>query len=221
MKIALLGKGKTGAEVLKLEPNVTVFDSKEKPKLESLSGHDIIISFLPGHVFSEYIPLLIESKIPVITGSTGFDWPQDINKNLVHNKLSWIYAHNFSLGMNVVKKMIETLSKATKLFPDSTFKIHEIHHTKKHDAPSGTAISFEKWLGHKAEITSARTGDVIGEHELTFECDDEVITLNHSAKDRSIFARGALWAAKIMNEDSNIPLGLNSFNDIVKNKLEL
>jgi 4-hydroxy-tetrahydrodipicolinate reductase len=221
MKIALLGKGKTGAEVLKLDPNVTVFDSKDKPKLESLSGHDIIISFLPGPVFSEYIQLLIESKIPVITGSTGFDWPKDIDKTLINNKLSWIYAHNFSLGMNIVKKMIETLSKATELFPDSTFKIHEIHHTKKQDAPSGTAISFEKWLGHKAEITSSRTGDVIGDHELTFECDDEVITLNHSAKDRSIFARGALWAAQIMNEDSNIPLGLNSFNEIVKNKLKL
>jgi 4-hydroxy-tetrahydrodipicolinate reductase len=221
MKIALLGKGKTGAEVLKLKSNVTVFDSKRKPNFESLAGHDIIISFLPGPIFLEYIPLLVDTKIPVITGSTGFSWPEDIDNILIKNEISWIYTHNFSLGINIVKRMIETLSKAANLFDDSTFKIHEIHHTNKQDAPSGTAISFEKWLGHKTEITSERTGDIVGIHELSFESADEVITLKHTAKDRSIFARGALWASKIINENKDIPFGLTTFNDLVKNKLKL
>ena len=117
--------------------------------------------------------------------------------------------------------MIETLSKAADLFDDSTFKIHEIHHTNKQDAPSGTAISFEKWLGHKTEITSERAGDIVGIHELSFESADEVITLKHTAKDRSIFARGALWASKIINENKDIPFGRTTFNDLVKNKLKL
>jgi 4-hydroxy-tetrahydrodipicolinate reductase len=221
MKIALLGKGKTGSEVLKLDSSITVFDSTNTPTSKNLQGHDVIISFLPGPIFSQYIPLLIETKIPVVTGSTGFDWPKDFSSILAEENLSWIYTNNFSLGMNIVKKMIETLSKAAGLFEDTSFSIHEIHHTKKQDAPSGTAISFEKWLGEKAKITSERTGDVVGVHELTFECADEKITLNHTAKDRSIFARGALWAAKIIKEDSDIPKGLNTFNDIVKTKLEL
>lgn len=221
MKIALLGKGKTGSEVIKLDQSVTIFDSTNAPTLSKLKGHDVIISFLPGPVFKEYIPLLLESKIPVVTGSTGFEWPTNLDDNLKEAGLKWIKAHNFSLGMNIVKKMIETLSKATELFEKHSFKIHEIHHTKKQDAPSGTAISFENWLGHKTQITSERVGDVVGIHELKFESEDEIITIKHDAKDRSIFARGAIWAAKILVNDKDVPFGLLSFNDVVQKKLNL
>ncbi len=117
--------------------------------------------------------------------------------------------------------MIETLAKAQDLFNQSSYSIHEVHHTQKMDAPSGTAISFDNWLGDniEAKISSERTGDIIGEHELTFECEDEKITLKHEAKDRSIFARGSLWAADILSKNENIPYGLNTFHGIVMNKL--
>lgn len=221
MKIALLGKGKTGTEVYNLNQTCTIFDSSNPATFNSLKGHDVIISFLPGPVFKDYIPLLLETKIPVVTGSTGFEWPEDFDQNLKENKLKWIYAHNFSLGMNLVKNMIETLSKASQLFDEYDFSIHEIHHTKKLDAPSGTAISFKNWLGLEANITHERIGDVVGEHELTFDCPDEKIVLKHSAKKRSIFARGSLWAAKLIISDNSIPYGLNHFNNIVNNHLKI
>jgi len=226
MKIALLGKGKTGSKVIDFASKnsgitLTVFDSKTPITCESLEGHNIVISFIPGDAFKKLIPCLIECNLPVVTGSTGFEWPNDINEKLKEEKLKWIYAHNFSLGINIVKEMIETLAKAKDLFTSSSYSIHETHHTDKKDAPSGTAISFDQWLGYgiDAKITSERTGDVIGEHELSFECEDEKITLKHEAKDRSIFARGAIWAADILLEDETIPTGLNTFHNVVMNKL--
>lgn len=86
MKIALLGKGKTGGKVLELlvEGNIphTVFDSKNQPTLENLKGHDVVISFLSGEVFKEYMPLLLDSTLPVVTGSTGMQRPSDFDKKL-------------------------------------------------------------------------------------------------------------------------------------------
>ena len=221
MKIALLGNGKTGQYVQSINPNVLVFNSKKQPTLENLEEVDVIISFLPGEIFLSYIPLLIQSKKPVITGSTGFEWPTETNDILKQNKLKWIYASNFSVGVNIVKNMIETLSKASELFEDSSFSINEIHHTKKLDAPSGTAISFQKWLDKPAKINSERTGDVIGEHKLIFSTKEESISISHSAHDRSLFAKGALWATKTLIEDSTIPYGLNNFNNIVSKHLNI
>ena len=90
MKIALLGKGKTGGKVLEIlqEQKIphTVFDSKNIPTLEKLKGHDVIISFFSGEVFGDYVPLLIESRIPVVTGSTGYKWPAQFNEKLIDNK---------------------------------------------------------------------------------------------------------------------------------------
>lgn len=221
MKIALLGKGKTGKEVLKINSACVVFDTTNTPTFEKLKKFDVIISFLPGNSFEKYIPMLVETGIPVVTGSTGLNWPVNFDDLLKEKNIKWVYAHNFSLGMNLVKSMIETLSKATQLFDDYTFNIHEVHHTQKLDAPSGTALSFKQWLNKDVEITHERIGDVVGEHEITFDCEDETIKLNHSAKDRSIFARGALWAAKLIVTDKSITPGLNHFNNIVNKHLNI
>lgn len=220
MKVAVLGKGKTGNKVIeKLGAHEhTVFDSTNPPTVENLKGHDVIISFLPGEPFLNYIDILINSKIPVVTGSTGFDWPSDTDSKLKANKTPWIRAHNFSLGMNLVHQMIKVLAKAEKLFEKPNYKIHEVHHIMKVDAPSGTAISWQEWSEHKCDITSARTGDIVGDHKLTLETPNEDIIVQHQAKDRGIFAAGALWSAeKILN--SNVPAGLNDFSEIAIKEL--
>lgn len=219
MKIALLGKGKTGGKVLEKFPNATVFDSKHQPTCENLQGHDVIISFLPGEAFLQYIPLLIESKIPVVTGSTGFTWPKDIQQSLSNNNVAWIHATNFSLGMNLIRQMIGILSKAQDLFSDVEFKIHEIHHTKKLDAPSGTALSWKEWLKNDCQISSERTGDVVGTHELTMKTQNESIFLRHEALDRGIFAEGAIWAAKYLTTTNKVSKGLNPFADVILKEL--
>ena len=73
MKIALLGAGKTGGKVSELHENTVIFNQSNKLTLEKLTECDVVVSFLPGDAFVEYIDVLIESKLRVVTGSTGFD----------------------------------------------------------------------------------------------------------------------------------------------------
>ncbi len=222
MKVALVGAGKTGKYVCKLHNPVEVFHSRRLPDLESLKSCDVIISFLPGPAFESYIPLFIESSLPLITGSTGIKFGSELARELEEKKLKWILASNFSLGMNLIHEMILTFGKADKLFEDYSFKIHEVHHTKKLDAPSGTALSWKKWLGpcgEKTSVTYEREGDVIGFHKLTLCMKNEEITLSHKALDRSIFAKGALWAAHRVLTDSKIKVGLNRFSRITREEV--
>jgi 4-hydroxy-tetrahydrodipicolinate reductase len=218
VKIALLGKGKTGSKVLENKSHqVIAFDSKNPPTFEKLETFDVIISFLPGEAFRSYIPLLVETKLPVVTGSTGFEWPPQLEQTLKDKNLSWIYASNFSLGVAVVKQLLNKLSGATRLFPQHQTSIHEIHHTQKKDAPSGTALSMQQWMDESCAMTSERTGDVIGFHELTFDTGSERIKISHEALDRKLFADGAIWAAEYLFKNKNP--GLHSFQDIIERTL--
>lgn len=220
MKIALIGNGKTGHHVEKIcKDEITIFNSKNPPDIESLLQHDVILSFLPGDAFKGYIPLFLKAKIPLLTGSTGFAWPDDINQSLQEKKLTWVHAANFSLGMILIKQMIEILSKSSQLFSKYSFSIEETHHTEKLDAPSGTAIKWSKWLGDEAKISSKREGDVVGIHALTLTTKSEEIALKHSALDRSLFAEGALWGAKELLKNRLAP-GLHNFEDLVQNILK-
>lgn len=220
LKIALLGKGKTGGRVLDLmiEHKIphTVFDSKNHPTVENLKGHDVIISFLSGEIFKGYMPVLTESKIPVVTGSTGMEWPENFDKTLKEKNLKWIYATNFSLGMNLVHQMILILKEAGSILSDYSFSMHEVHHTKKLDSPSGTALTWKKWVGHEFPITSERLGDVAGIHELKLKTPTEEISIKHEALDRRIFAEGALYAAKKIN---SLTPGLHLFQEVVQKEL--
>lgn len=221
MKLALLGKGKTGGKVLDIVPGdmtVEVFDRTNHPTFEKLSRCDVILSFLPGDAFAELIPVLLESKKPVVTGSTGFKWPEGFDKTLREKNISWIYATNFSLGVVVLKQLIERLNKVSHLFSEKTLSIHEVHHTKKLDAPSGTALSMKEWLKGDCEVTSERTGDVVGLHTLTLETPSEIIRLEHEAKNRTLFAEGAVWATKMIAKTEP---GLHSFQKVVENHLSL
>lgn len=220
MKIALLGAGKTGGEVLNLHENTIKFDTQNPPTIEKLSACDVIISFLPGDAFLKYIPLLIESKKPVVSGSTGMEWPSDIDAQLKSSHLTWIKSHNFSLGMNVVRLMIQKMSLLNKLFDNGEFTIHDIHHVHKKDSPSGTALSWKEWLASDCEITAERTGDVVGYHHIKFNSPEEEITLIHEAKNRAIFARGALFGAKLLTENQ-LDHGLLDFNAVIKDFLKI
>ena len=123
--------------------------------------------------------------------------------------------------MNLVKSMIEILAKATELYPKAQFSIHDIHHTQKLDSPSGTAISWKKWLNQEAKITAERTGDVVGYHHLEMESEVEKIKITHEAKDRAIFASGAIWAAQQIVASPEKYKGLINFDNLVKDILDI
>ena len=223
MNVALLGSGKTGRAICELHDAVSVFNTQCPPSLEALKKSEVVISFLPGQVFKDYIPLLVESRLPVVTGSTGGDWRErTLASRLKRRKLKWIWASNFSLGMTLVREMIRALSGANRIFQDYFLELYEVHHTEKLDSPSGTALSWKEWLGpcgENLEINSDRKEDVVGIHELTFATDTEEILLTHEAKDRSVFAEGALWSAKKIVKDKKIGFGLHHFSEIMQMEL--
>ncbi|MCK5882337.1 MAG: hypothetical protein KAG61_01505 [Bacteriovoracaceae bacterium] len=221
MKVALIGSGKTGGKVLDLLPreDVTVFNESNPVTTEALAGIDIAICFIPGDQFLSIAPILIAAKIPVVTGSTGVEFPHSLKNEVKKNELKWIHGHNFALGMNLIHQMIKVLSKADKLFEQKSFHIHEVHHTQKLDSPSGTAISWGDWLGEKCTISSDRIGDVIGDHTIELKTETEAISLSHRALDRKVFAKGALWAANKLLTDNSIPTGISRFEDIARGEL--
>lgn len=221
MKYAVIGKGKTGSHVIDLlkKRNLSfeIFDSTNSPTVENLKNFDVAICFVNGPVFESLIPILLESKISVVTGATGLEFDSKISNQVTEAGSKWIKASNFSIGMNLIHKMIsESLSKASKLFDEYDFNIHEVHHTKKLDAPSGTAIKWQDWSGEKIDITHDRTGDVVGDHTITLSTNNEKITLRHEALDRSIFASGALKACELLNE---VGVGLHDFEEITLKKI--
>ncbi len=202
------------------DKDVTGFDESNPPTLEALQEHDVAISFLPGPALLQHLDLLIESGLPLATGSTGFEWPADTDARLKQKGVAWITASNFSLGMNLIYGMIQVLGKAPLIYDNFDFKLHEIHHIHKKDQPSGTSLSWQRWLGQNVDITSARDGDNPGDHKLTLVTDYEDISIQHQAKDRRVFAGGAIWTAKKLHA-GRIEPGLHNLQDIMKKELNI
>jgi 4-hydroxy-tetrahydrodipicolinate reductase len=200
MKIAVIGTGKTGGHLIDLIPSeqlVGPFNSKNPATVEKLQEADVVICFVTGEVFLELCPLLIESKKPVLTGATGFEWPSDVVEQLHSHDLRWLHATNFSMGVQLMKPLIQSLSQwAPELLDQGKITMTEWHHTKKVDAPSGTALTLKEWLDQDVPIESVREGDIVGIHTVCIETPYEKIDLTHTAKDRKLFASGAINLAR-------------------------
>lgn len=216
MKISVIGTGKTGSKVVEMlgDRLVYAFDEENLPTLEKLRESDALIIFVPGIAVPEILDLVLESGIPAAWGSTGFEWPEDLDQRVRDNRTKWVLANNFSLGMNVIRHAIQTISAGSSILDNPQFHIHEVHHVHKKDAPSGTAISWKNWLDKPVNVSSAREGDVNGIHELTVNTEREKITLNHEALDRSIFAEGAIWAAEQLVNNLNLSDGVHTFGEL-------
>ncbi len=216
MKISVIGTGKTGSKVVEmLGKNLAyAFDEANPPTLEKLKESDAVIVFVPGDAVTDIFDLVVESGISAAWGSTGFNWPEDLDEKVKAAQAKWVLATNFSLGMNIIRNAIRKISEGSDILNNPQFSIHEVHHIHKKDAPSGTALSWKEWLAKDAEITSAREGDVNGIHELTVRTSTEEIKLRHEALDRSLFAEGAIWAAEQLINQQNIADGVYTFDQL-------
>ncbi|MBO6621597.1 MAG: hypothetical protein JJ892_00760 [Balneola sp.] len=216
MKISIIGTGKTGSKVVDmLGDNLAyAFDESNPPTVEKLKESDAVIIFVPGEAVTNILPIVLDSGIPAAWGSTGFAWPEDLEDKVRKVETKWVLATNFSLGMNIIRNAIEAISTGSEILKDPEFKIHEVHHIHKKDAPSGTALSWKEWLAKDAEVSSAREGDVNGIHELTVSTANEEITLKHDAKDRALFAEGAIWAVEQLINNQNLTNGIYTFGQL-------
>ena len=214
MKVAVIGRGKTGSAVitgLGSQQIQDIYHSTNPVTVDKLQGADVAIVFVPGMHFAKILPILIKSNISVVCGVTGFDWPERWQQQLSQ---PWICAHNFSLAMYFVRQCLGMLGKIDKIVPQATFALSETHHLDKVDVPSGTALHWRDWLGQDCEIKAKRAADVKGFHELVIHLPFETITLNHHTKDRQLFAQGAIWAARYL-QTHELPKGSYDFYQIL------
>lgn len=222
LNIAVIGNGRTGSAVVELIEQSTVaslagvFDQDNPVSAQALQGVDVAIVFVPPTAMGDIVPVLLESGVHVVCGTTGYHWSRALWAQINNSQSRWVLSHNFSLGMNLVRRCLQILGQSPLLYGQPSYRISETHHTNKLDAPSGTAISWRDWLGHDCDIESIREGDVKGLHQLFVETEFEQIEIRHEAKDRALFAQGALWAAANL---SNVPFGAHPFSALVDNHL--
>ena len=226
MKIVLFGYGKMGKEVEKiaLERGHEVILKIEEDEEYDISEADVAIDFsVPKAAFNN-ITSCFKKNIPVISGTTG--WLEDYEKAITickKNNGSFIYASNFSIGVNLFFELNKKLSRIMNSNNNYTPSIEEIHHTKKLDAPSGTAItiaeqtiknsSIKEWClqTNRAKvdkeiipISSKRIKDVPGTHIVTYESRIDSIEIKHTAHNRKGFAHGAIIAAEWLINKSGV-----------------
>ncbi|MBT3611603.1 MAG: 4-hydroxy-tetrahydrodipicolinate reductase [Flavobacteriales bacterium] len=213
MKIAILGNGRMGKRIseLAIERGYTIIcnSSSEKPATNlNLSNADVAIDFSTPTTAFENISHAINSGIPVVSGTTG--WLKnlaEIEALCKTKKGAFLYASNFSLGMNIFFEINKTLAKLMKN-QNYGSSLHEIHHTKKLDSPSGTAKilgeQMDNILANSTPISSERIGDIPGKHIINYSSKVDEIEIKHTAKNRDGFAMGAIIAAEWIQNKKGI-----------------
>lgn len=209
-RIAVIGDGKMGKAIrdLAVEKGWEVSailgerESRNGAGISaiSLGKPDVAVEFTQPDAAVANILATLRSRIPIVVGTTGwYESLSDVASAARENETPLLWAPNFSLGVNVMIELARFAGSLMRRLDDFDAHIVETHHTKKKDAPSGTAIAIGNAagdaLGRAVPITSVRTGSVPGTHELVFDGSFEQLSITHLARDRRVFAEGALRAA--------------------------
>ena len=229
MKIALIGYGKMGKAieeialqrghtiVLKInEENLTDFTK------ENMARADVAIEFTGPESALENIRQSLEMDIPTVSGSTGWtEKIEDINKLVTSRNGSFLYASNFSVGVNIFFEVNKRLASLMAPHKEYEVILEETHHTQKKDAPSGTAITLAEQVLHEIkrkkqwvnelsdntddlEIISQRIDPAPGTHSVKYSSAIDTIEIIHTAHNRQGFALGAVIAAEFIRNKKGI-----------------
>ena len=205
MNLLVLGRGKTGSLVEEVAAGrshkVSSLSGNENAGASALTkdflrGFDCVIDFTtPASVIPNIIACTQANKNMVV-GTTGwYDKLPKIKELVEHSGSGFVYASNFSIGVNVFFEIAAAAAAALK--QGYAARIVERHHEYKKDAPSGTAVTIKQILGSDdVEITSIREGDVVGQHVIMLDSPNDTMMLVHDAKSRRGFAEGAVIAAE-------------------------
>lgn len=224
MKIALVGYGKMGQiidEIAQSRGHQVVARLNESPTLDNLNQSDMVIEFSSPESAFENIKFCLENQIPVVCGTTGWlDKKEEIEQICFKHHSAFLYASNFSLGVNLFFALNEKLAELMKPFQENySCQLEEIHHIHKLDAPSGTAISlaqgiitnsdFETWKldetnGRQLGIKAIREGEVPGTHSVSYRSEVDEIEIKHQAFNRNGFALGAVIAAEWIQDKKGV-----------------
>ncbi len=227
MNLGLIGYGKMGKEVeaVAKEKGITIAAILEIGDnaggrgitRETLKGVDVCIDFSsPASVIANIEAVAACGK-NLVVGTTGwYDRIDYVRKLVKEKKIGFLYAANFSLGINLFSQIMMDACHLVDRYAEYDVAMTEVHHRGKTDSPSGTALSLGALLlqsmkrkselltetshaalkSHQLHITSTRVGGVTGKHSVIFDSESDSIELIHTAKNRLGFARGAIVAAE-------------------------
>jgi 4-hydroxy-tetrahydrodipicolinate reductase len=167
----------------------------------SLGGADVALEFSVPGAAAHNVRACLAARCPVVSGTTGWaDELPAVADEVAAQGGAMLWAANFSIGVNLFVEVARRAGELMSRAPSFDVHLTEVHHSAKIDAPSGTArliaAAVAESAGSPVPITSVRTGFVPGTHTLTFDAAFEQVTLEHVARDRQLFADGALLAAR-------------------------
>lgn len=224
MRIALFGYGKMGKTIerLALERGHSIIAKIDKNIEEGdFADADVAIDFsIPTEAFNN-ITKCFNQNIPIVSGTTG--WLEKFEEATLmckEKKGAFIYASNYSLGVNLFFELNEKLAKMMARFDEYKIRMEEIHHTQKLDAPSGTAITLAEGIidnstknswgldvtksNDEIPIVAKRIENVPGTHTIVYDSIVDEIEIKHTAKNRDGFALGAIIAAEWLQDKKGI-----------------
>ena len=210
MKLALIGYGAMGQLVEQLataagdEVGVKLTSQDSDQGVDEIAAmlrrHDVAIDFSLGPMVLKNVEACALAGVPLVEGTTG--WKDQENRAweiVAEHNGALVYGANFSIGVNVFYRLVRNAAKLFSGLDQYEAFIEEQHHSRKRDAPSGTALQLKKVMAEfvKAEIpiASTRAGHIPGTHRVGFDSASDQITLTHTARSREGFAAGALLAA--------------------------
>ena len=207
-----------------------IMDSINKVNVDA----DVVIDFSSVEAADTLLDFIEQKKIPAVICTTGLSEAQIDRINELSSVSPILRSANMSLGINILSKVLAEVAPTLKK-AGFDIEIVEAHHRRKLDAPSGTALlladsinssmdekleytydrsdSHEKRREDEIGISSVRGGTIVGDHDVIFAGEDEVISFNHRAYSRKIFANGAIAAARFLIGKSN---GLYDMSDVIK-----
>jgi 4-hydroxy-tetrahydrodipicolinate reductase len=227
MKIALVGYGKMGRaiepialsrghQIVTIDPHTEDAEWKSINE-KSLSGVDVAIEFTAPEVALENIQALLQHRISVVVGTTGWlDSLEAVEKSCLDAGCGLVFGSNFSVGVNLFSRVLRVCAQMMNALPEYDVSGFEAHHMHKKDTPSGTALSLSDILLEEIDrketlqidplqreikpeelhFTSIRCGAIPGTHEIVFDSSADTISLKHTARGRDGFALGSVLAAE-------------------------
>ena len=210
LRVLIVGHGRMGRLVESLAPEAGVeiaglvdIDNADRP--DAWPAADVAIDFSTAAAVVGNAQRLAARGTHLVIGTTGWhEQEAALKRELAALPVGVVSAPNFALGVNLFVALAARAAELLAERPEFGAWIHELHHSAKRDAPSGTAMGIRDAMqgaGYKlsVDVASTRVGSIPGTHTVGFDSPAETITLTHTARDRTGFARGALAAAKWVN----------------------
>lgn len=210
LRILLIGQGRMGRLVEELAAEyqcvvagaVTSRSDPDTIARNVFGDVDVAIDFSAAAAVSRNIEQLAARRINTVIGTTGWrDQEPSLRQIADRAGIGVMVASNFSIGMYIFRRVVEDAAARFAGREDAGAFIHEAHHAAKKDAPSGTALTLRDAMRaagypRPIDVASTRAGAIPGTHTVGFDSSAETVTLTHVVRDRSVFARGALEAAR-------------------------